>query len=100
MATLLVDANDNTIFESEGIKTPVETYMESKPEFAHKLPGGPDPSHQPIIDYKDDPVEPKTVEKQSKDKSNNTVIIMLIVALIIVIGFMVFQNLNDAKDSE
>lgn len=100
MATLLVDENDNTIFESEGIKTPVESYMESKPEFAHKLPG-PDPEQTPFIEYKDDPIiESKLSEKETKYKSNNTVIIMLIIALVIVIGLMVYQNLNDTKDAK
>ena len=96
MGTLLVDDKDNTIFESEGIKTPVETYQESKPDFAHVLPGNtdkePELESEPII-------EPITEsESPEKNKSNNTVIIMLVVALVIAIGVMIFNNLKDAKE--
>lgn len=96
MGTLLVDDKDNTIFESEGIKTPVETYQESKPDFAHVLPGN---RESKLESEKEPIIEPITEsEPPKKDKSNNTVIIMLVVALVIAIGVMIFNNLKDAKE--
>ena len=84
MGILLVDENDVPIFEHEGIKTPLEKGKEDLPEFAHKI----------------EQVKETTQSIKKDNKKANTAIIAMVVAVVCIIGFMLFQNLQDSKNNE
>lgn len=82
MGILLIDDQDNTVFEHEGFKTALETGKEDMPEFAHKIIGlGED-----------------EFDKEKKEiKKSNTAIIAMIIGLVLIVGFMIFQNFQESQ---
>lgn len=84
MGILLVDDQDNTIFEHEGFKTALEKGKEDMPKFAHEI--------KPVQE------EIKNIKKDNKKA--NTVIIAMVIGLVLIVGFMLFQNLQDSKENE